>query len=72
MKKETQLEFTKYHLETYGKISRNEALKHYFTRLGARIDDLKKEGWNIVGKWEKHDNGKDYVYYYQKGQGNLI
>lgn len=72
MNTETQMEWTKYMLETYGKVSRNDALNKYFTRLGARIDDLKKEGYDITGKWVKYDKGKDYVYYLNRGQGNLI
>jgi hypothetical protein len=57
-----QLEWTKYQLQSKGYVTRNEALKIYFTRLGARVNDLRNQGWKIDGKWVKTDNGKDYVY----------
>jgi len=60
--KQTQLEFIKQRLNENGKISRNECLQNYISRLGARIADLRKEGWNIEGEFEKTDYGKDYVY----------
>lgn len=62
MEKQTQLETVKQKLLNEGYISRNWCLEHYFTRLGARINDLKNDGWNIVGEWVKTDYGKDYVY----------
>jgi len=58
----TQMDWTKSQLLLNGRVSRNAALKIYFTRLGARIDDLKKEGWEIKGEWVKTDHGKDYIY----------
>ena len=42
----------------FGYVSRNWALKNYMSRLGAIICDLKREGWNIDGRWV----GKDFVY----------
>ena len=69
---QTQEEWTRYMLENYGKVSRNEALRRCFTRLASRIKDLKREGWDIEGKSEEYENGKDYVYYLKKpGQLNL-
>jgi len=62
MSTETQLQWTKNQLLTFGVVSRNDALKRFFTRLGARIDDLHKEGWEIKGEWKKTDYGKDYIY----------
>lgn len=70
--KQTQEEWTRYMLENYGKVSRNDALRRYITRLGAIICDLNKDGWDIKGKWEKYENGRDYVYYSNKGQGSII
>jgi len=58
----TQMNWTKSQLLLNGRVSRNDALKIYFTRLGARIDDLKKEGWEVIGFWDKTEHGKDYVY----------
>lgn len=43
-------------------MSRNGALQNLITRLGARINDLKQENWNIEGNFRKTDKGKDYVY----------
>ena len=45
-------------LKTDGFITRNYCLKIFISRLGAIIDMLKKEGWQIEGR---NDNG-DYLY----------
>ena len=64
MKQATQIEWIRNTLTDYKKISRNECLRRYITRLGARIVDLKNEGMDITGKWETYSDGsKDYVYY---------
>lgn len=58
------MSFIKKHLEQDGYISRNHCLKNYISRLGARIDDLKKEGWEFRPETVKTANGgKDFVYY---------
>lgn len=37
------------HLKKYGSIEPLQALREYgMYRLGARISDLKKDGWNII------------------------
>jgi hypothetical protein len=59
---QTQYEWTKTQLLTFGKVSRNEALRNYITRLGAIIHSLNKSGWSIVGNWEKTEFGKDFMY----------
>lgn len=41
-----------------GKITRNECLRNYISRLGAIICTLKKEGWDFRTEWE----GGDFVY----------
>lgn len=46
-----------------GKVSRNQALKRYISRLGAYISDLNRAGLSITGEYVKTKNGKDYVYY---------
>ncbi len=56
--KETQLEFVKRHLRLEGEISRNYCLQRYISRLGARIDDLERDGWRF--ETERRDG--DYVY----------
>ena len=62
----TQKEYIKNELTKKGKISRNQCLKRYISRLGARINDLTKEGMKIVGTYEKTKYGQDYVYYLVK------
>ena len=48
-----------------GKISRNQCLQKYITRLGALIYIIKNKNpqWEISAKFEKINVGKDYVYY---------
>lgn len=50
-------------LKNHGKVSRNDALKTYISRLGAIIFNLKERGWEIEGEWVKTERGKDFVYY---------
>lgn len=63
MKTQTQLEYIKKLLLNYGEVSRNHLLQQFITRGGARINDLKNEGWDIEGKWVKTEHGKDFIYY---------
>jgi hypothetical protein len=63
----TQSQWIREKLEREGRITRNEALSRFCSRLGSRIADLKAEGWEFVtdtipttrpdGK-----KGRDYVY----------
>ena len=49
-----------------GKISRNQCLQKYITRLGALIYIIKNKNpqWEISAKFVKiNGGGKDYVYY---------
>lgn len=61
--KQTQLTWIWYQLELNGFITRNQCLKHYISRLGARISDLKKEGYRFKTRYLKSRWGKDYVYF---------
>ncbi len=61
--KKTQEQWVKNQLRTTGRVSRNGALQNYISRLGAIIHDLNKNGWNIVGDFEKIEHGKDYIYH---------
>lgn len=45
-----------------GSVSRNWALRQYITRLGAIINRLNDNGWEIKGEYVKTQNGRDYVY----------
>jgi DNA polymerase III delta subunit len=65
--KKSQEQWIKEKLERDGKITRNEALSRFCSRLGARIADLKAEGWEFITytlDTQKPDGskGKDYVY----------
>lgn len=62
MNRETDLQWVIRNLEEKGEVSRNDALKIYMTRLGARINDLKNMGWNIRGEFRKTQFGRDFVY----------
>ena len=48
-----------------GKISRNQCLQRYITRLGALIYIIKNKNpdWEISAKLVKINGSKDYVYY---------
>ena len=61
----SQLEWVKIQIELYGRVSRNEALSRYITRLGALINVLKNPPYNYIlsGRYEQTDYGKDYIYY---------
>lgn len=62
MTNKTQKEWVKEQLLQHGKVSRNQALSIYISRLGAIIYDLNKDGWKIVGEIVPKNGGKDYVY----------
>lgn len=66
--KRTQLELIRRKLVDDGFITRNECLKMYITRLGARINDLLREGWEIRGEYVKTPYGKDYKYTLIRGR----
>lgn len=58
----SQMDWVKAQLLKKGSITRNEALKRYISRLGARINDLRNAGWKIEGRWIKTKYGRDYEY----------
>lgn len=62
MVKQTQEQWIVDQLQKKGYITRNECLRKYISRLGARIWDLRDSGMEIVGEWVKTKNGKDYRY----------
>ena len=64
----TQIRWVKNRLMANKKISRNECLREYISRLGAIIARLKNDGWVFDAKYKKVQTkhgwgGKDYVYY---------
>lgn len=62
MTRDTQLAWTKKQLLTKHRVSRNEALRRYYSRLASRIAELKEAGWKIEGHRVKTKHGEDYVY----------
>lgn len=64
MTKKTQIEWVYKQLKKYGKITRNQCLKNYISRLGAIIYKLKKEGFNFDAGYTI--KGHDYIYYLKK------
>lgn len=62
MKNTTQTKWVMAKLRNDGYVTRNEALQQYISRLGAIILNLKDNGWQIEGGYEKTANGKDYKY----------
>ncbi len=52
--------FIRTQIMKYGNVTRNFALSHYITRLGAIIADLKASGLEIEGSFG--ENGVDYIY----------
>jgi len=54
----TQLQQVINQLEATGSVSRNWCLQRYNTRLGARINDLKRMGW----KFNTTRKDGDYIY----------
>ena len=66
--KQSQLELIKQRLLENGRISRNERLRMYISRLSGRILDLKREGWNIEAE---NENG-DYIYFLKEKQMKLL
>jgi hypothetical protein len=54
----TQIDFIMDKLKQDGEISRNYCLRNYISRLGARINDLKKIGF----EFETENRDGDYVY----------
>ena len=71
MLNQTQEKWVKERLIANGKITRNECLRAYISRLGAIICNLKKEGWDFETSYQKVETqygwtGKDYIYKLKK------
>jgi hypothetical protein len=60
--RKTQKDWVIKQLIQKGKISRNQALKNYISRLGSYICQLRQAGFEIIGGYKKTKNGEDYVY----------
>lgn len=60
--KKAQKDWVTTQLIKKGKVSRNQALKNYISRLGAYICVLRQAGFEIEGEYVKTKNGQDYIY----------
>lgn len=61
--KVSQLDWAKGQLKIKGYVSRNDALSQRITRLSALVHQLRKEGYNLKGGWQRTIFGNDYLYY---------
>ena len=62
MKKPTQRNWVEERLRDTKRVTRNEALGRFVSRLTAIIADMKRDGWIIEGDNLKSLVGNDYVY----------
>ena len=60
--KPTQRNWVEERLRDTKRVTRNEALGRFVSRLAAIIADMKRDGWSIEGSSLKTANGTDYVY----------
>ena len=60
--KNTQLQMIIKKLSDDGFVSRNWALSRFCSRLGAIINRLNNDGWEIKGEFVQMEYGKDFVY----------
>lgn len=67
--KPSQIEWAKGQLRVKGYVSRNDALSQRITRLSALIHQLRKEGYNLKGGWQRTIFGNDYVYFIDNNEG---
>lgn len=56
--KENQIAWVEEQLRKHKRVTRNQALRQYITRLAALVGRLRERGWEIEGEKE----GRDYVY----------
>ena len=64
--KQSQAQYVEKILLEYGRITRNECLQQFISRLGSIINILNSQGWTITGKYIKTKSGKDYEYTAEK------
>ncbi len=60
--KPTQRNWVEERLRDTKRVTRNEALGRFVSRLAAIIADMKRDGWVIEGDNLKSLVGNDYVY----------
>ena len=60
--KPTQRNWVEERLRDTKRVTRNEALGRFISRLAAIIADMKRDGWDIEGDNLKSLTGTDYVY----------
>ncbi len=77
-KPKTQLEWILKELNSRGKITRNQCLRVYITRLADYINFLRKKGWEfeaeyiIIGNQSYWGNGKSKDYQYTVTKKGLV
>ena len=62
MKNKTQEERLTDELESQGEVTNYWGYHNYMPRLGSRIYDLKKAGWNFETFWREANGRREYVY----------
>ncbi len=62
IKKATQKEKVIAKLNADGEVSNFWAMSNYLLRLGARISDLKSEGWEFEGSFGEGPYKKNFTY----------
>ncbi len=70
--KQKQLAFILRKLKQQGFITRNQCLENYLSRLGAYMNDLKKQGLKFKARYIKRGEGKDYIYILKPKQKTLL
>ena len=60
--KPTQRNWVEERLRDTKRVTRNEALSRFVSRLAAIIADMKRDGWDIEGDTLSTHHGNDYVY----------
>lgn len=62
MSKLSQKQWVIEQLKHNKRITRNQCLQNFISRLGALIEVLENEGWVFKAHYEETERGKDYVY----------
>lgn len=62
MKKKSQMDFVFSELTTKGRVTRNQCLRRYISRLAAYISVMRGMGYKIEGKSVRTKRGNDYEY----------
>jgi biotin-(acetyl-CoA carboxylase) ligase len=72
MKEAKQKKFVLTKLKEQGFITRNQCLENYLSRLGAYMNEFKRQGLKFEAKYIKRGEGKDYIYILEPKQKTLL